>query len=294
MFRRIPALLLALLPLIASAQEPVVLKNTGQPIRVPFECAEEELQAAGLLCTEEEPCAIYLELNAVAPAGRKIFLGGDVHATSGTLASILLASDDGGLTWKEPAPRVRHAAIDQLQIYDLEHGWAAGEVQYPLPADPFFLVTSDGGQSWRKRPVSDDGGPGSVQRFWFDSAKHGELIVDAGRNAEAGRYVMWESETGGESWNLRSATVKMPSLKRAPPEGESDFRIRADAAAKSFQIEKRAGESKWESVAAFLIEAASCKVKPPVAKEPPPEPSIPPAAPPANMPKEAPPKDFEN
>ena len=266
MFR---ALLTTLLPLISMAQESGVLKNNGQPIRVPFTCAEDDLQAAGLLCTEAEPCPIYLELNAIAPDGKKLFLGGDLHAEAATIASILLASEDGGATWKEPTPRIHGAALDQLQMYDLDHGWAAGEVQVPLPNDPFFLVTTDGGQTWRHRSVSDDGGPGSVQTFWFDSATHGELIVDAGRSAAGGRYRTWESETGGESWMARAATTKLPGLKRAPPAGDGDFRIYAAASGKSYQIEKRVGE-KWEVMASFLIEAASCHLKPKEMKEPPP------------------------
>jgi hypothetical protein len=256
---RLP-LLLILLPLLAHAQA---------PIRIPFECNEDQLQSAGLLCTEDEPCAIYLELSSLAPLGKKLYLAGNLHATSGTLSSILLASDDGGLTWKEPSPRIPGAALDQIQFYDLEHGWAAGETQVPLPSDPFFLVTSDGGQTWRKRPVTDEGGPGALQAFWFDSATHGELIVDAGRSSPAGRYVFYETETGGDTWMVRSQNTKLPALKHAPPAGESGFRIRA-LGEKTYQIEKRAGEDKWDTMASFLIEAASCKLKPAPAKEPPP------------------------
>lgn len=256
-----PAFVIALLPLLAAAP--------GEPIRVPFDCAEDELQAAGLLCTEAEPCAIYLELNSFATAGKKLFLAGDLHATSGTISSILLASDDAGATWKELSPRIRGAALEQIQIYDLEHGWAAGEAQFPLPADPFFLITTDGGQTWQQRPVSEEGGPGSIQQFWFDSARHGELIVDAGRSAPGGRYATWESETGGQSWMARAATTKLPVLKRAPASPDADFRIRANAAGKSYEIEKRVGAN-WETMASFLIEAASCKLKPTEIKEPPP------------------------
>ncbi|MDP9172200.1 MAG: hypothetical protein M3N54_16405 [Acidobacteriota bacterium] len=275
---RFTAVVLSLVPRLLTAQDAVapaspILTNHGEPMRAPFACAEDELQAAGLLCTEEEPCAIYLELNAIAPAGKKLFIAGDLHATSGTLSSILLASDDAGATWREAGPRVRGAALDQLQFYDLEHGWAAGETQYPLSRDPFFLVSTDGGASWRQRPVTEEGGPGSVQRFWFDSAQHGELVVDAGRTAAGGRYATYESETGGESWMARSATDQPPKIKRAPPSLEnSDFRVRPSANGKTYLIQKRAGE-KWETAASFLIETASCRVKPPEVKEP--EPAAP-------------------
>ena len=226
-----------------AADEPVVMKNTGEPIAVPYQCDESELQAAGLLCTEDEPCAIYLELSGVAPLGRKVYLTGNLHATSGTLASILLGSEDGGATWKEPSPRVRAAALGQIQFYDLEHGWTSGETQYPLVRDPFFLVTSDGGMSWRNHPIVEDGGPGSVQKFLFDSAQHGEMIVDAGKSSPSGRYLFYESETSGQSWMIRSTSDQAPKLKHAPPVLEHpDFRIHPVAKGSAYEIQKRNGE----------------------------------------------------
>ena len=271
MFRTLPCsrlTLVSFLTFVLQAQEPV---------RIPFGCSEAELQTAGLLCTEEEPCPIYLEINAIAPAGKRVFLGGDIHATSSTIASVLLSSDDGGVTWKEPAARIPGASIDQLEIYDLEHGWGAGGTQYPLSRDPFLLVTSDGGLSWRRRDVTEDGGPGSILRFWFDSARHGELIVDAGKSASGGRYLMYESETGGESWMARSITGQLPKIRRAPPTLDNpDFRVTAAAGGKTYVVEKRAGE-KWEPMGSLLIEIASCKLKPGDLKEPPPEVEVPPA-----------------
>ena len=257
------------MPLMAHAQAPVVLNNNGEPMRVPFACNESDLQAGGLLCTDDEPCAIYLELSAVAAQGGKLLVAGDLHATSATLASVLLSSDDAGLTWKEPTARVPGSALEHLQFLDAQHAWAAGEVQYPLARDPFFLLSTDGGSYWRQQPVTDDGGPGSVLRFWFDSPQHGELIVDAGKTAEPGRYGLYEAETGGTGWMLRSSTLQLPKLANAPASTESaDFRIRASGNAN--RIEKRAGE-KWETAASFLVETASCKTPPAELKEPPPD-----------------------
>jgi hypothetical protein len=275
MRRHIFSVLLWLVPGVVFAQQPPVLRNSGEAIRLPFTCAEDELQSIGLLCTEDEPCSIFLELSAIASAGKKLFIAGNLHSTSATLSSVLLASDDGGSTWKEPSPRVRGASLDQLEFYDPDHGWAGGELQYPLPRDPFFLISTDGGATWRKRQVSEDGGSGAVQRFWFDSAQHGELIVDAGRSAPGGRYLDWESETGGESWMIRSATGESPKIKRAPPVFDNpDFRLHASANGQAYQVEKRLGE-KWEPMASFLIDVASCTIKTPEVKEPPPEPITP-------------------
>lgn len=274
MFLRLPVSVIAIsmFAFCQTAPPVPVIRNTGEPMKVPFACDEDELQSVGLLCTEDEPCAVYLELAGVAIAGKKIFVIGNLHSSSATLSSILLSSDDSGATWKEPAARVRGTALEQVEFYDLDHGWTAGESQYPLPRDPFFLVTTDGGASWRRRPVTEDGGPGSLYKFWFDSAQHGELIVDAGKRAASGRYFSYESETGGDSWMIRGTTDQLPKMKHAPAVfGNPDFRVRAAENGKAWLVERRNGE-KWETAASFLIEVAGCKLKAPEAKEPPPEP----------------------
>ncbi len=238
-------------------------------------CAEEDLAAVGMSCTDENPCPIYLELSGISSSGKRLAATGNLHGSSTTLYSVLLSSDDGGADWKEAAARVPGAALDQVQLLDAQHGWAAGEVQVPLARDPFFLVTSDAGATWRKKPLSDDGGPGDVQRFWFDSPDHGELIVDAGRSAEGGRYQMYESRTGGENWNILSKTAQLPRLRRAPAVDEVNYRIGTDSKSKTYVIERRDGE-KWTRVSSFLVQVANCGAPPP----PPPPPPAP--EPPAN------------
>ncbi len=265
---RLPAAFLLLASLTLSAQESPILTNTGEPMQVPYACAEDDLQWAGLSCSDNEPCPIYLELNSVVPDGKKILAAGDLHSSSVTIGSILLLSDDSGTTWREPTARLRGSALDQLQFYNLQVGWAGGETQYPLPRDPFFLVTTDGGSSWRQRLVGEEGLAGSVQRFWFDSAQHGELIIDAGKASASGRYFSYESETGGESWSLLGKSGQLPKLRRAPPSQEDpDWRARPSKDGKAFQIEQRTGDQ-WKPVASFLIEVANCRVHPGELKEP--------------------------
>jgi hypothetical protein len=261
-------LLLAVPWSLAAQQTADVLRFAGEPLKVPFACAEDDLSAVGLLCTENEPCPIFLELSSVASSGRRLFLSGNLHATAGTISSIILMSDDAGLTWKETAKRRQGAAIDQIQFRNLELGWAAGEVQYPLTRDPFFLVTTDGGLSWRETPITEEGGPGAIVRFWFDSPQHGELIIDAGKTNETGRYLDYETETGGTSWMIRGSTGDMPKMSRAPAVPDpGDYRIRPVNNGKSYAIERQADE-KWQPVAQFAIEAASCAIKAPEMKEP--------------------------
>jgi hypothetical protein len=248
----------------ASAQDVSVLVNNGEPMRVSYGCVEEDLQFAGMSCNEEEPCPVYLELSVVvsnaAANGHKILAAGNLHSTSATLGSILLQSDDSGATWKEPATRIRGSAIEELQLFDAEHAWAAGETQYPLPRDPFVLLTTDGGASWREKPVGEEGTPGSVQRFRFDSVRHGDLVIDGGKSAAGGRYLSYESDTGGDSWTLRSSADRLPAPRRAPdPVDASDWRIRPSKDGKAYQIEKRQNQT-WSPVASFLTEVARCHI----------------------------------
>ncbi len=233
------------------------LLNTGEPMKLKFACGEEELSAAGMSCSDDDPCPVYLELSGVSAAGKKLSLAGNLHGPSATLFSVLLTSEDNGITWKEPAARIPGAALDQAQFIDPLHGWAAGETQVPLARDPFFLLTSDGGASWRREPITEEGGAGAVQRFWFDSVDHGELIVDAGRTAQGGRYAMYESHTKGESWNILSKTAQMPRLRHAPSLDDVDYRIGTDGAIRASVVEKRDGE-KWNRIASFFIQVANC------------------------------------
>ncbi len=155
--------------------------------------------------------------------------------------------------------RIRGSAIDQLQFFTSQAGWAAGETLYPLPRDPFFLVTTDGGASWHQRPVGEEDLPGAVQRFWFDSEQRGEVIIDGGKAAADGRYLSYESETGGESWSLHGKSDQLPKLRRAPPLGEDPgWRTHASKDGKALQIEHHSG-GEWTPVASFLIEVATCR-----------------------------------
>lgn len=230
--------------------------------KVPFSCVADDLAAAGMSCSDQYPCPIYLELSGISGLGKNLALAGNFHGLSATLYSVLLLSEDGGATWKEPTARISNAALDQVQLFDAQHGWAAGETQVPLARDPFFLITSDGGTSWRQKPLTEDGGVGAIQKFWFDTASHGEVIIDAGRSAEGGRYTLYESHTGADNWNVASRTTQVPRLRRAPAFEDVDYRIGTDSKSHAFTVEKREGE-KWNRIASFLIQVANCGSPPP-------------------------------
>ena len=147
------------------------------------------MQAHGMSCSEEKPCPIYAELAAVQPLGHRIFITGNVHDGDSTLYSLLLASEDEGRTWTEPVDRMKGAGLDHIQFFDFEAGWISGQSLGAFPRDPFFLMTTDGGKTWRKRLVFNETRIAAVDRFWFESRTAGSMIIDRMQGAETGaRY----------------------------------------------------------------------------------------------------------
>jgi photosystem II stability/assembly factor-like uncharacterized protein len=240
-------------------QLPAVLVNNGKPMVVPFQCTAEDMHAAGLACSEDDPCPVYLELSAMESSGIRLFAAGNIHTASATLYGILLGSEDNGRTWKEVFERIRGAGLDRIQFSGTDAGWVSGQLLYALPQDPFLLVTTDGGKTWRQQPVFSEPRLGALQQFWFEDAKNGALIIDHGPGSDTDRYELYESPDGGDSWTVKETNVKPLKLRRAPvAPPPAEWRIRADAASKSYQLEHREG-SKWTSVGAFSVSLGVCK-----------------------------------
>jgi hypothetical protein len=249
-----PAALLLALALWLRAQNPI--PNTGQPMRVPFECTEADTVAVGLTCSEEEPCPVYLELVSVEAVGDKLFLAGNLHSHTNTLFSILLATEDAGQNWSEPLARMRASGLDQIQFVDFQTGWISGANLQGAPRDPFLLLTSDGGKTWKQHPIFEESRVASIEHFWFESREHGTLLVDA--TLDNGRHELYETQTGGESWAMQQASAKPIRFPVSAEHGPAAWRLRPDAQSNSYAIEKSTG-SGWQRVARFLVDAGACK-----------------------------------
>ncbi len=266
----------------AEAETPSFLHNEGKPMLIPFACTEDDVQWAGMTCSEEQPCPVYLELSAVENLGSRLIVLGNIHNETTTLDSLILLSEDAGATWREPYERMRGVGVDHIQFLDFQNGWISGETLVPVSRDPFLLITSDGGKSWRLRPVVADGIGGAIQQFHFDSATNGALVVDRMQSAESARYELYETPNGGETWMIRRTSERPLAIPRAAPDtADSDWRIHADPRSKSFAIEKRK-DGRWSAVANFLVQIGACKPVSRPAPEPPPEAE--PAAQPENAP----------
>lgn len=247
---------------LLGAQEPPapsLLENTGKPIVVPFHCTDEDIQWAGLSCSAEEPCPVYLELTAVEAIGAKLFAAGNFHAQTITLYSVLLGSDDAGRTWREPYQRIRGTGLDHIQFADFENGWASGETLVPLPQDPFLLITSDGGKTWRQHAIFSEPHGGTLQQIWFSSKKEGALVFDRGAGSGTERYERFESSDGGETWNIREArnrSMRIPDAGSPPL-----WRVQADGRTKAFRVEHQEG-GRWTPAASFAVTVGACSPAP--------------------------------
>jgi hypothetical protein len=253
----------AAIPLLATT-----LLCAQTPVKIDYACPPEDINSFGLACSAEDPCPVFLELSAVEAVGAKLFLAGNLHTQSATLRSILLTSEDGAKTWTEPFERIRAAAFEQIQFADFANGWVSGQLIEPLPRDPFLLLSTDGGKTWRQRAVFEESRIGTIADFWFESHTAGEMVID---HSERGaiKHEVYQTNTGGESWEMKEVTAQPVKLKGRPKE-QPTWRIRADGASKAYHLERivvtpggssgdRRGAPAWETIATILIHITDCK-----------------------------------
>ncbi len=245
--------------LAQAAVGPPVYKIADGPILVPNLCSEIDLAAIGLTCNDSEPCPTFLEISGVESTGQVLVLAGNLHTQAATLQSLLLISEDDGATWREAHPRLKASALEGMQFLDFSNGWLAGHASLALPRDPFILLTTDGGRTWRKSDLFAESRVGVVEDFAFQSAKRGWLLVDNKGSGEAGKYELFETQTGGSSWDLREISNRIPKTAQLGQRAASTAsRVRVDDKKGLLRIEVRAGNA-WREVSAFKLRLEDCK-----------------------------------
>src|SRR5260370_4652327 len=124
--------------------QPPLLENSGKPMRVPFQCTDDDMQWAGMSCSEEEPCPVYLEVSAMESVGNRLVVLANIHTESITLYSVLLTSEDAGAMWREPDERTRGVVLDHFQFIDFQNGWISGQIHVPIAHVPLLIMTNYG------------------------------------------------------------------------------------------------------------------------------------------------------
>ncbi len=223
---------------------------------VAYDCPPEDIEQFGLTCSEEEPCTVLLELAAAEAVGSRIIVTGNLHTRNATLLSLLLVSEDGGVTWTEPVIRMRNAAFEQIEFWDGQTGWVSGESINPLARNPFLMLTNDGGRTWRPKLIVDDEKFGTIAQFHFSSISGGEAVIDSS-SAKSVHQELYETQTGGESWELKETANQPFHLKGTRMPNQAGYRVRADAAGGAFLLERGGGKT-WDKVTSFPIHVADC------------------------------------
>jgi hypothetical protein len=238
-----PCLLLCcLVPLLAQA-----------PVHVDYTCPPEDIDSFGLTCSEDQPCPVFFEVSAVESFGSQVFVAGDIHTATTTLFGVLLSTDDGGASWSEAVARLRSTAFEQFQVIE-NRGWLSGQRVEPLPKDPFFLITVDGGKSWRQRTLFEESRFGTIAQFWFDTPDSGQLIFDDSVG-KATNQELYGTMTGGENWEIKQKGTKALHLAARP---DTRWKVSAPTGSTTYLIE-RTVNGKKETVARFLIHIGDCK-----------------------------------
>jgi len=267
---RFLAAVLALGPLWAQDTKP--MEYVGKPLKLEFACTADDLQSHGLSCNGDERCPVYLELVNVERVGTRIFVTGNIHTEAATFRSVLLGSLDDGKTWSEPFERIPGAGLDQVQFIDFETGWVSGQILGSPSRDPFFVLTNDGGLTWRRRPIFSESRPGSIEYFWFDNRNSGTLLIDRLQTDENGvRHALYETMTGGDTWAIRQVSATPIPLRRRGAGPNPGWRVRADGPTSSYRIETRR-DGVWKTVAAFAISLGECRAPEPKLDDTPPPP----------------------
>ena len=247
----------------ASSQEeetgPFKLVYKGEPLVVQLQCDGDHFQRAAAVCSDATPCELYLELTGLEQAAERVFLIGNLHTLSATVSSILLASDDEGMSWYEPYPRLA-AGFESIQFVDNENGWIGGqEGQLDSSSRPFLLRTGNGGVRWRRYDIwTDEDRSGAILDFYFDTEKHGLLSIDL-LTSEIDSYELYESMNGGLSWGIRQISDRQAKLKNIPlVRRQLDWRLGEDEGKAVYVVERRRREE-WNAQVEFSVRVGTCR-----------------------------------
>lgn len=244
----------------AAPEEPAKLFYTGDPLILPLQCRSDHLMQAGLVCNEDSPCDLFLELVDIGEAGEKVVVAGNVHTSAVTVSSVLLVSEDQGTSWREDAERMGAAGFELIQFIDKDHGWVAGQAwQIDTSSQPFLLATTNGGARWDRLWIWDEDTDrsGAILDFHFDTPQHGYLLIDR-LISEGDPYELYESMNGGRSWHIRQVSHERVEIPRGPLRPAApQWRLRTDQHAGAYEVERLVAGN-WVRTARFASRAGSC------------------------------------
>lgn len=235
----------------------------GPVISLSAVCDVDRLEYAGIRCSADRPCELFLELVSIASEGDWMVLAGEVHTSEATYESVVLTSKDGGARWTESAERISAGGIESISIIDAQTAFVAGQQGDTATGEiPFLLVTDDGGVSWETRMVETGGEKveGLVVGFQADSTSHGYLTLEQ-LAATSDAYRLYETYNGGRSWSIRQISAERPQVPgpRLAVKTEN-WSVQPDSSSGEFLVAKRTSSapSGWADQSRFAGTVGSC------------------------------------
>ncbi|MGI8857056.1 MAG: WD40/YVTN/BNR-like repeat-containing protein [Thermomicrobiales bacterium] len=127
-------------------------------------------------------------------------------ATEGALAvldpltrqEVVLATQDGGVTWTQPYPAP--APNNLWHFSDAQRGIGAGTLLDPAA----ILISEDGGAAWRQVSTLRDGHAGEVTRLSFPDSLHGWAAVAYEKFGSAPTMKLFRTTDGAATWTAVS------------------------------------------------------------------------------------------
>ncbi len=135
--------------------------------------------------------------------------------SNGRNRPVILATSDGGATWKaqDASGAGNDAELRSVTSTDAAHGWAVGYAVGRAPlGGPLVLATSDGGATWKAQDASSAGMDARLDSVTFADATHGWAVGAAGGTVRAGVPIILATTTGGQAGP--KLTLKLSGLQR--------------------------------------------------------------------------------
>ena len=123
-------------------------------------------------------------------------VGYSTAADGATINGAVVATSDGGATWKRQTVPSGTDWLSSVDFADLSHGWAV------VRGTDAILTTSDGGATWALKNAPTGGLPQYLYGVAFADPQHG-LVVGITETDWEDHAVVVRTADGGETWNRR-------------------------------------------------------------------------------------------
>lgn len=147
----------------------------------------------------------------------RLMLGGNMSCDFGIARSVMLQSDDGGVTWTERGESITGSEVNWIIFVTPSVGYAVASWFVEGPGPEIIFRTSDSGTTWTRVgevPKGKNVSLSVLRSLSFTSPEHG--VADIWHTVSSGEEVSvrFVTEDGAKSWRF----VEVVSAQTPPPD----------------------------------------------------------------------------